>query len=78
VTDRDHYTLGPTSGAEWQALINPAHLCECALYEADGSLVRLGTRVKLTTVGAPAPQVSCADTAPSEKSPESLNTQQYI
>jgi uncharacterized protein YndB with AHSA1/START domain len=41
----------------WQALTDPAHLREWAPFEADGSLGMVGT-VKLTTVGAPTPQVS--------------------
>ena len=41
----------------WQALTDPAHLREWAPFEADGSLGTVGT-VKLTTVGAPTPQVS--------------------
>ena len=42
----------------WQALTDPAHLREWAPFEADGSLGTVGTTVKLTTVGAPAPHVS--------------------
>ena len=42
----------------WQALTDPAHLREWAPFEADGSLGTSGTTVKLTTVGAPRPQVS--------------------
>jgi uncharacterized protein YndB with AHSA1/START domain len=42
----------------WQALTDPAHLREWAPFEADGSLGTVGSRVKLTTVGAPRPQVS--------------------
>ncbi len=42
----------------WQALTDPAHLREWAPFEADGSLGSAGTTVKLTTVGAPTPQVS--------------------
>src|SRR6202030_2300625 len=42
----------------WQALTDPAHLREWAPFEADGSLARVGTTVKLTTVAAPTPQVS--------------------
>ena len=42
----------------WQALTNPAHLRKWAPFEADGSLGTVGTTVKLTTVGAPTPQVS--------------------
>src|ERR1700721_3539906 len=42
----------------WQALTDPAHLREWAPFEADGSLARVGTTVKLTTGAAPTPQVS--------------------
>src|SRR3954463_14725711 len=42
----------------WQALTDPAHLREWAPFDADGSLGTSGTTVKLTTVGAPTPQVS--------------------
>jgi uncharacterized protein YndB with AHSA1/START domain len=42
----------------WQALTDPAHLREWAPFDADGSLGRAGTTVKLTTVGTPTPQVS--------------------
>jgi uncharacterized protein YndB with AHSA1/START domain len=42
----------------WQALTAPEHLREWAPFEADGSLGTAGTTVKLTTVGAPTPQVS--------------------
>jgi uncharacterized protein YndB with AHSA1/START domain len=42
----------------WQALTDPAHLCEWAPFDADGSLGTVGTTVKLTTVGAPTPLVS--------------------
>jgi uncharacterized protein YndB with AHSA1/START domain len=42
----------------WQALTDPAHLCEWAPFEADGSLGTVGSTVKLTTVGAPTPMVS--------------------
>jgi len=42
----------------WQALTDPAHLREWAPFDADGSLGAVGNRVKLTTVGAPAPRVS--------------------
>ena len=42
----------------WQALTDPAHLREWAPFDADGSLGAVGTTVKLTTVGAPTPQVS--------------------
>ena len=42
----------------WQALTDPAHLREWAPFDADGSLGTVGTTVKLTTVGAPTPQVT--------------------
>jgi uncharacterized protein YndB with AHSA1/START domain len=42
----------------WQALTDPAHLREWAPFDADGSLGTVGATVKLTTVAAPAPQVS--------------------
>jgi uncharacterized protein YndB with AHSA1/START domain len=42
----------------WRALTDPAHLREWAPFDADGSLGTVGSTVKLTTVGAPAPQVS--------------------
>ena len=42
----------------WQALTDPAQLREWAPFDADGSLGTAGSTVKLTTVGAPAPQVS--------------------
>jgi uncharacterized protein YndB with AHSA1/START domain len=41
----------------WQALTDPAHLREWAPFDADKNLVT-GATVKLTTVGAPSPQVS--------------------
>jgi len=42
----------------WQALTDPAHLREWAPFEASESLGTVGTTLKLTTVGAPTPQVS--------------------
>lgn len=42
----------------WQALTDPAHLREWAPFDADRSLDTAGSTVKLTTVGAPAQQVS--------------------
>lgn len=42
----------------WQALTEPAHLREWAPFEADESLGTVGTTVRLTTVGAPTPQIS--------------------
>lgn len=41
----------------WQALTDPAHLAEWAPFDADRNLAAAGT-VKLSTVGAPTPQVS--------------------
>jgi hypothetical protein len=40
----------------WQALTDPAHLREWAPFQADGSLETAGSKVKLTWMGAPAPQ----------------------
>ena len=42
----------------WQALTDPAHLRAWAPFEADKNLGMVGITVKLTTVGAPTPQVS--------------------
>lgn len=42
----------------WQALTDPVHLREWAPFDADGNLGTPGSTVKLTTVGAPTPQVS--------------------
>jgi len=42
----------------WEALTDPAHLREWAPFDADGNLGAVGNRVKLTTVGAPAPHVT--------------------
>jgi uncharacterized protein YndB with AHSA1/START domain len=42
----------------WQALIDPVHLREWAPFDADASLGTAGARVKLTTVGAPAPHIT--------------------
>jgi uncharacterized protein YndB with AHSA1/START domain len=81
VTNLEHYTPGPASGAQirkdgekwtlilvrelrhspekvWQALTDPAHLREWAPFDADASLGMVGTKVRLTTVGAPAPRVT--------------------
>jgi uncharacterized protein YndB with AHSA1/START domain len=41
----------------WQALTDPAHLSEWAPFDADRNLGAVGP-VKLTTVGAPTPQIS--------------------
>src|SRR5579863_3013764 len=35
----------------WQALTDPAQLRECAPFEADGSLGKVGSRVQLTWAG---------------------------
>ena len=42
----------------WQALTDPAQLREWAPFDADSSLARGGTKVKLTTVGAPGVHVT--------------------
>ena len=42
----------------WRALTDPAQLRQWAPFDADASLGRAGTTVKLTTVGAPTPMVS--------------------
>jgi uncharacterized protein YndB with AHSA1/START domain len=42
----------------WEALTDPAHLREWAPFDADRSLGNAGATAKLTTVGAPTPQVS--------------------
>jgi uncharacterized protein YndB with AHSA1/START domain len=42
----------------WQALTDPAHLREWAPFDADTNLGKVGTTVKLTTVGAHSPLVS--------------------
>jgi uncharacterized protein YndB with AHSA1/START domain len=42
----------------WQALTDPAQLRAWAPFDADGNLGRVGSTVKLTTVGAPVSQVS--------------------
>ena len=54
----------------WQALTDPAHLREWAPFEADGSLGTVGTRVKLTWVGAPAPQETTVTRADAPKALE--------
>jgi uncharacterized protein YndB with AHSA1/START domain len=41
----------------WQALTDPAQLCEWAPFDADRNLASVGP-VKLSTVGTPTPQVS--------------------
>jgi len=42
----------------WQALTDPAQLREWAPFDADTSLGTAGSRVKLTTIGAPKPLVT--------------------
>jgi uncharacterized protein YndB with AHSA1/START domain len=42
----------------WRALTDPEHLRQWAPFDADGSLGPVGKKVKLTTVGAPAPHVT--------------------
>jgi len=42
----------------WQALTDPAHLCEWAPFDTDRNLGTVGTTAKLTTVGTPGPHVS--------------------
>ena len=42
----------------WQSLTEPAHLREWAPFDADASLATTGATVNLTTVAAPAPNVS--------------------
>ena len=42
----------------WQALTDPAQLREWAPFDADGSLGTVGSKVMLTTVGAPGPHVT--------------------
>ena len=42
----------------WEALTDPAQLREWAPFDADTSLATMGAKVKLTTVGAPAPHVT--------------------
>src|SRR5205085_10316962 len=42
----------------WQALTDPAQLREWAPFDADASLSTVGSTVKLTTAGAPAPHVT--------------------
>jgi len=50
--------LGHSPEKVWQALTDPANLREWAPFDADASLGTVGNRVKLTTVGAPAPHVT--------------------
>ncbi|MEO8309279.1 MAG: SRPBCC domain-containing protein [Pseudomonadota bacterium] len=50
--------LRHSPGKVWRSLTEPVHLREWAPFDADGTLAKAGATVKLTTVGAPAPQVS--------------------
>ncbi len=42
----------------WQALTDPAHLREWAPFDTDKNLGKASVAAKLTTVGAPTPQVT--------------------
>src|SRR3954464_2950763 len=42
----------------WEALTDPAHLHEWAPFDADHNLGNVGTRAKLTAIGAPKQNVS--------------------
>lgn len=42
----------------WQAITDPAHLREWAPFDSDANLGRVGTKTKLTTVGARTPHVT--------------------
>lgn len=42
----------------WQAITDPAHLREWAPFDSDGNLGKVGSTVKLATVGAPGPRVT--------------------
>ena len=42
----------------WEALTDPAHLREWAPFDADGNLGTTGSKVKLTTIGAPKEMIS--------------------
>jgi len=50
--------LGHSPDKVWRAITDPAHLREWAPFDADGSLGRAGSKVKLTTVGTPSPHVT--------------------
>ena len=50
--------LGHSPEKVWQALTDPSQLREWAPFDADRNLGTAGAAVKLTTVGAPTPQVS--------------------
>jgi uncharacterized protein YndB with AHSA1/START domain len=51
----------------WQALTDPAQLREWAPFEVDGNLSTVGATVKLTWVGAPAPQETTVTRADAPK-----------
>ena len=51
----------------WEALTDPAHLREWAPFDSDGSLATAGTKVNLTTVGAPQLRVTEATVARAEE-----------
>jgi len=42
----------------WQALTDPVHLREWAPFDADGNLSAAGSKVRLTTVGAPGEHIT--------------------
>ncbi|HEU0123353.1 MAG TPA: SRPBCC domain-containing protein, partial [Bryobacteraceae bacterium] len=42
----------------WEALTDPAQLREWAPFDADGNLGTTGSRISLTTVGAPEPHIT--------------------
>ena len=50
--------LGHSPEKVWQAITDPAQLREWAPFDADRNLGTVGSTVKLTTVGAPAPHVT--------------------
>jgi len=50
--------LHHTPDKVWKALTDPTELREWAPFDADGNMGKTGATVQLTTVGAPAPQVS--------------------
>ena len=57
----------------WQALTDPAHLREWAPFVVDGSLGTVGTTVKLTWVGTPAPQ----ETSDTSRRSQGARVQRY-
>lgn len=56
----------------WKALTDPAQLREWAPFDADGNLSAVGTKLKLTTVGAPEPYNVCEATVKRADPPKSL------